>query len=51
VRNVVVSEFVTLDGVMEAPDKSSLPYWNDELAEYKRDEPFASDALLLGRVT
>ena len=50
-RNVVVSEFVTLDGVMEAPDKWSFPYWNDELAEYKRDELFASDALLLGRVT
>ncbi len=25
-RKLVVSEFVTLDGVMEAPDKWSFPY-------------------------
>jgi dihydrofolate reductase len=27
------------------------PYWNDELAEYQSELLFASDALLLGRVT
>src|SRR5881397_3656855 len=50
-RKVVVSEFVTLDGVMEAPDKWSFPFWNDEIAKFKFDELSASDALLLGRVT
>lgn len=50
-RNVVVSEFVSLDGVMEAPDQWHFPFWSDEMGTYKRDELFASDALLLGRVT
>ena len=50
-RRIVVSEFVTLDGVMEAPDKWSFPFWNDEIGKFKFDELFASDALLLGRET
>jgi dihydrofolate reductase len=58
-RKVVVSEYVTLDGVMEDPgggEKSehggwSFRFWSDEVAKYKFDELFASDALLLGRVT
>jgi dihydrofolate reductase len=50
-RKVIVSMFVTLDGVMEAPDKWSFQFWNDEQAKFKFDELFASDTLLLGRVT
>lgn len=50
-RKVVVSEFLTLDGIMEAPNEWSFPYWNDQIAKVKFDELFASDALLLGRVT
>lgn len=50
-RKVVVSMFLTLDGVMEAPDKWSCPLWNDEAGKFKYDELFAADALLLGRVT
>lgn len=50
-RKVIASEYVTLDGVMEEPGQWSFPFWNDELAKYKYDELFASDALLLGRVT
>lgn len=50
-RKVVVSEFLTLDGVMESPDKWSFQYWTDEIAQFKFDELFVSDALLLGRVT
>ncbi len=58
-RRVVVSEFVSLDGVMEDPggaEKSKYggwtrQYWGDEASKYKLDELFASDALLLGRVT
>ena len=49
-RNLVVTEFVSLDGVMEAPGWT-FPYWNDEIAQFKGDETNASDALLLGRVT
>lgn len=50
-RRVIVTEFLTLDGVMEAPDKWSFQFWNEEAAKFKSDELFASDALLLGRVT
>ncbi len=49
-RKVVVTEFLSLDGVMEAP-AWTFPYWNDEIAKFKGDETNASDALLLGRVT
>ena len=43
--------FISLDGVVESPEKWSFPYWNDEIGKFKRDETFSSDALLLGRVT
>lgn len=58
-RRIVVSEFVSLDGVMEDPGGAekfehggwTIPYWNDDIAAYKTAELFASDGLLLGRVT
>jgi dihydrofolate reductase len=50
-RRLVATLFVSLDGVVEAPDKWSFPYWNDEIGKFKFEETFASDALLLGRVT
>jgi dihydrofolate reductase len=49
-RKVVVAEFVSLDGVIEEPMWTS-PYWGDDIAMFKFDELFSSDALLLGRVT
>jgi dihydrofolate reductase len=57
---VVVSQFVTLDGVMEDPggsegvDRGGWAFQFDRGAEgdkFKLDEVMASDALLLGRVT
>ena len=58
-RKVVVSEFVSLDGVMEDPGGAeqfahggwTRPYWTDDIGKFKFDELFAIDALLLGRVT
>jgi dihydrofolate reductase len=50
VRNVVVTEFMSLDGVVEEP-AWTFPYWNDDIAKFKGEESAASDALLLGRVT
>jgi dihydrofolate reductase len=58
-RNVVVSEFITMDGVFGDPGGAektehggwSFKFWSDESAKYKYDELFAADALLLGRVT
>jgi len=59
-RKVIVSEFVTLDGVMEDPggaEKFERGGWafqferGPEGDKFKYDEIMASDALLLGRVT
>jgi len=58
-RKVVVSEFVSLDGVMEDPGGAekfehggwTMSYWGEAIGKVKFDELFASDALLLGRVT
>jgi dihydrofolate reductase len=59
-RKVVVTEFLTLDGVMEAPGGEFHPdgkgawtfqFFNEEAGKFKFDELFAADALLLGRVT
>jgi dihydrofolate reductase len=49
-RSIVVTEFLSLDGVMEDPGWT-FKYWNDEIAQFKGEESSASDALLLGRVT
>lgn len=50
-RSIVWSEYISLDGVIEEPGKWSIPYFSDDLAQYKSDELFESDALLLGRST
>jgi dihydrofolate reductase len=50
-RKIVVTEFITLDGVIDEPQNWSFPYWNEDIAKFKNDELFAADALLLGRVT
>src|SRR5687767_4303962 len=50
-RKLVESTFVTLDGVIDSPQRWSGPYWDDEHNKYSRDMLFAADALLLGRVT
>jgi dihydrofolate reductase len=49
-RKVVVSEFVSLDGVMEDPSWES-PFRGEEQEKFKFDELAAADALLLGRKT
>lgn len=49
-RAIVVTEFVSLDGVMEHP-AWTFPYWNDEIAAFKGEETSGADTLLLGRVT
>jgi dihydrofolate reductase len=59
VRKVIVSAYVTLDGVMEDPGATgefehrgwTMPFFNEEAANYAHDELFASGALLLGRRT
>ena len=57
---IVITEFVSLDGVMEAPgggENYAHAGWTFEINrgaegdKFKLDETFASEALLLGRVT
>lgn len=48
---IVVSEFVTLDGVMEAPNEWSSPYWTEEIAKFKHEELITTDVQLFGRIT
>ena len=50
-RKVVASELVSLDGVMESPEKWSFQFHNDEMAEAQGAGMAAADAMLLGRVT
>ena len=50
-RRVIASTMVTLDGVMEAPDRGAFRFLNEELDRLALDELLASDALLLGRAT
>jgi dihydrofolate reductase len=58
-RKVVVTQFVSLDGVMEGPggENPDLGPWTfkfdrgDDGNKFKLDEVMAADALLLGRVT
>ena len=49
-RKVVVSEFVSLDGVIEDP-RWTFRFMSEERENFKFDELSASGALLLGRVT
>ena len=58
-RTLVVSEFITLDGVVEAPGGEpthphagwTFPYGTDELYAYKLRETLDAESLLLGRRT
>jgi dihydrofolate reductase len=49
-RDIVVSTYLTLDGVFEEP-RWSADYWGDEAQLFARDILWASGALLLGRQT
>jgi dihydrofolate reductase len=59
-RKIIVTEFITLDGVVEAPVGNETPhphggwhtkYGSPESGKYKIDELSSVDALLLGKTT
>ena len=50
-RKVTAGLFVSLDGVVESPEKWQLPYFNDEMGEAIGAAMAEADAMLLGRVT
>ena len=45
-----MSEFVSLDGVVEAPDQWYFPYWSDEMGQEIVAAMGQVDAMLMGRV-
>jgi dihydrofolate reductase len=49
-RKVVASEFVSLDGVVESPEKWHFPYFNDQMGDAIGAAMAASEAMLMGRV-
>lgn len=49
-RKIIVTEYLSIDSVMEEPEWT-VPFRSEEAAKFKHAELFASDALLLGRVT
>lgn len=50
-RKIVAGLFISLDGVVEAPDRWHFPYWSDEMGEAVSAQMDAADTMLLGRVT
>jgi len=50
-RDIVAVEFVSVDGVVEAPEKWTTPYFDDDVGQAMQAGMDASDAMLLGRRT
>lgn len=63
-RKIIVHEFMTLDGVIQAPGGAeedteggftqggwTLPYWHDDIARHLLETMAQADTLLLGRKT
>jgi dihydrofolate reductase len=50
-RKIVAGLFISLDGVVEAPDQWHFPYFNDEMGAAVGAAMAASDTMLLGRRT
>ncbi len=50
-RRLIESTFVSLDGVVESPEKWAHPHWDDENKKYALAKLSEVDAFLLGRVT
>jgi dihydrofolate reductase len=50
-RKIVAGLFISLDGVVEAPDQWHFPYFNDEMGNAVQSMMGGSDAMLLGRRT
>jgi dihydrofolate reductase len=50
-RKIIAELFISLDGVVEAPDQWHLPYFNDEMGVAVDATLGAADTLLFGRRT
>lgn len=50
-RKIVAGFFISLDGVVEAPQDWHFPYMNDEMGQCVGAQAEAADAMLFGRAT
>jgi dihydrofolate reductase len=50
-RQLIATEYVSLDGYMDEPGKWTMPFWSDEIGQFKYEELFAAEVQLLGRAT
>ena len=50
-RKIIVSTMITIDGVQEDPHLWSFDYMTEELRESVTEQLFATDTLVMGRVT
>ncbi|NUT42002.1 MAG: dihydrofolate reductase [Thermoactinospora sp.] len=50
-RKITAGLFISLDGVVEAPETWHFPYFNDEMGQAVGAQMEAADAMLLGRRT
>ncbi|HEX6872092.1 MAG TPA: dihydrofolate reductase family protein [Micromonosporaceae bacterium] len=50
-RKIVSGLFISLDGVVSAPDTWHFPYFNEEMGQAVQDQMADADAMLLGRRT
>jgi dihydrofolate reductase len=50
-RQIAAGLFISLDGVVEAPEKWTGPYFNDQVGQAVAAMMAQNDAMLLGRVT
>ena len=50
-RKITAGLFISLDGVVEAPDQWHFPYFNDEMGAAVGAQLGANDTLLIGRKT
>jgi dihydrofolate reductase len=51
VRKVTATFFMSLDGVVEAPEEWHMPYWSDEMGAVLGEGLAQADTLLFGRKT
>jgi dihydrofolate reductase len=51
VRKIIAGLFISLDGVVEAPDQWHFPYFNDEMGAAVGASLGAADTILFGRKT
>jgi dihydrofolate reductase len=50
-RKIIAGLFISLDGVVEAPDQWHFPYFNEEMGAAVNETLGATDTVLFGRMT